>query len=32
MQIGVERNPDRAYQSPRVTPHVNDGRAFLTGT
>jgi SAM-dependent methyltransferase len=32
MQIGVERNPDRAYQSPRVTRHVNDGRAFLTGT
>ena len=32
MQIGVERNPDRAYQSPRVTRHVNDGRAFLTGS
>ncbi len=32
MQIGVERNPDRAYESPRVTRHVNDGRAFLTGT
>jgi SAM-dependent methyltransferase len=32
MQIGVERNPDRAYQNPRVTRHVNDGRAFLTGT
>ena len=32
MQIGVERNPDRAYQSPRVTRHVNDGRAFLTST
>ena len=32
MQIGVERNPDRAYQDPRVTRHVNDGRAFLTGT
>ena len=29
MQIGVERNPDRAYQNPRVTRHVNDGRAFL---
>ena len=32
MEIGVERNPDRAYQDPRVTRHVNDGRAFLTGT
>ena len=32
MQIGVERNPDRAYQDPRVTRHVNDGRAFLQST
>jgi SAM-dependent methyltransferase len=32
MQIGVDRNPDHAYQDPRVTRHVNDGRAFLTGT
>jgi len=32
LQIGVERNPDGAYQDPRVTRHVNDGRAFLTGT
>ncbi len=32
MQIGEERNPDRAYQSPRVTRHVNDGRAFLQST
>ncbi len=32
MQIGVDRNPDRAYQDPRVTRHVNDGRAFLTGS
>ena len=32
VQIGVERNPDRAYQNPRVTRHVNDGRAFLEGT
>jgi SAM-dependent methyltransferase len=32
MQIGLERNPDRAYETPRVTRHVNDGRAFLTGT
>lgn len=32
MQIGMERNPDKAYQDPRVTRHVNDGRAFLEGT
>jgi SAM-dependent methyltransferase len=32
MQIGVERNPDRAYQDPRVTRHINDGRAFLQTT
>ena len=32
MEIGVERNPDRAYQDPRVTRHVNDGRAFLQST
>ncbi len=29
LEIGKERNPDRAYQDPRVTTHVNDGRAFL---
>ena len=29
MQIGVERNPDDAYQDPRVDRHINDGRAFL---
>jgi spermidine synthase len=32
MEIGVQRNPDHAYQDPRVTRHVNDGRAFLTST
>ena len=32
LQIGVQRNPDRAYQDPRVTRHVNDGRAFLQST
>ena len=32
MQIGVERNPDHPYDDPRVTRHVNDGRAFLEGT
>ena len=31
-QIGVERNPDHAYQDPRVSRHVNDGRAFLRTT
>jgi hypothetical protein len=30
--IGVERNPDRAFQDPRVTSYVNDGRAFLEQT
>ena len=32
VQIGVESNPDRAYQDPRVTRHINDGRAFLEST
>jgi SAM-dependent methyltransferase len=32
VQIGVEGNPDEAYQDPRVTRHINDGRAFLEGT
>lgn len=32
LQIGREVNPDRAYDSPRVTQHVNDGRAFLETT
>jgi hypothetical protein len=32
LQIGVEGNPDRAYDDPRVTRHVNDGRAFLEDT
>jgi SAM-dependent methyltransferase len=30
--IGVERNPDGAFQDPRVTSYVNDGRAFLEQT
>lgn len=29
VQIGAERNPDRPYSDPRVTVHINDGRAFL---
>jgi len=32
VEIGVEGNPDQAYQDPRVTRHINDGRAFLEGT
>jgi hypothetical protein len=32
MKIGVDGNPDRAYQDPRVTRHINDGRAFLENT
>ncbi len=32
LQIGAERNPDRAYTDPRVEVHVNDGRAFLQAT
>ncbi len=32
MQIGLERNPDHPYSDPRVTRHVNDGRAFLEGS
>jgi hypothetical protein len=31
-EIGVQQNPDRAYQDPRVTSYVNDGRAFLEQT
>jgi hypothetical protein len=30
--IGVQQNPDRAFQDPRVTSYVNDGRAFLERT
>ncbi|MFZ0531414.1 MAG: spermidine synthase [Propionicimonas sp.] len=32
MQLGVEKNPDHPYSDPRVTRHVNDGRAFLEAT
>jgi SAM-dependent methyltransferase len=28
-RIGRERHPDRPYDDPRVTAHVNDGRAFM---
>jgi len=30
--IGLQQNPDRAFQDPRVTSYVNDGRAFLEQT
>jgi hypothetical protein len=29
LQIGRERHPDRPYDDPRVSTHVDDGRAFL---
>ena len=29
LEIGAEKNIDRPYSDPRVTRHVNDGRAFL---
>jgi hypothetical protein len=32
VQLGKEHNPEHAYQSPRVTIHVDDGRAFLEDT
>jgi len=32
MDIGAEKNPDHPYSDPRVTRHVNDGRAFLETT
>jgi SAM-dependent methyltransferase len=28
-QIGEERHPDHPYDNPRVTVHIDDGRAFL---
>lgn len=31
-QIGRNVNPDRPYQDPRVSVHINDGRAFLQQT
>lgn len=31
-QIGRELNPNHPYQDPRVSMHVNDGRAFLQQT
>ena len=31
-RLGRERHPERPYQDPRVTAHVDDGRAFLERT
>jgi len=31
-QLGKQLNPDHPYQNPRVTVHINDGRAFLEQT
>jgi tRNA1(Val) A37 N6-methylase TrmN6 len=31
-QLGRERNPDHVYADPRVSVHVDDGRAFLERT
>ncbi len=31
-RIGRDHHPDRPYQDPRVSVHINDGRAFLQGT
>ena len=30
MQIGEQLNPNRPYDDPRVTVHIDDGRAFLS--
>ena len=32
IQIGRDRHPDRPYSDPRVTTHVDDGRAFMERT
>jgi SAM-dependent methyltransferase len=32
VQIGAQRNPNHPYQDPRVSVHINDGRAFLQST
>ncbi len=31
-QLGVRRHPDHPYQDPRVSRHIDDGRAFLQRT
>jgi spermidine synthase len=32
LRFGEQHNPDHAYQDPRVTTHVDDGRAYLERT
>ena len=32
MEIGREQHPNHPYADPRVTPYINDGRAFLRNT
>jgi hypothetical protein len=32
LQIGREKHPDQPYSDPRVTVHIDDGRAFLSRT
>jgi SAM-dependent methyltransferase len=32
LRFGRQHNPDHVYQNPRVTTHVNDGRAYLQST
>ena len=32
LQVGREKHTDRPYDDPRVTTHVDDGRAFLERT
>ncbi|TPG18289.1 methyltransferase domain-containing protein [Pedococcus bigeumensis] len=32
MQLGRDHHPDRPYSDPRVTTHVDDGRAFMERT
>ena len=32
LRFGRQHNPDHAFQDPRVSAHVNDGRAFLQRT
>ena len=32
LRFGRQHNPDHVYQDPRVTAHINDGRAYLQST
>ena len=32
LELGRQRHPDRPYDDPRVTAHIDDGRAFLERT